>query len=137
MIARPCRVGDCHFSVRVEDAVTASGRDHDRIVIFRAEDLDRRVDHADIDEPAGAKLEFQESFAISTQRHLIVSSNDHVPEIRRRQILLRDRLEVEPRRGFPWDLRSDYPARAGPRPSDRPTSTAWKCFALKLARQDG
>jgi NAD(P)-dependent dehydrogenase (short-subunit alcohol dehydrogenase family) len=37
-------------------------------------------------------------------------------------------------RARPWDRKSDCPVRATPRPLDRATSTARKCFVLKLER---
>jgi hypothetical protein len=88
-------VGDCHFSVRVKGAVAAGGRDRDRTVILAAENLRGHVDYADIDETAWAQLKFQKSLAIGAKRHFIVDTGNHVPEVRWRQILLCDRLEVE------------------------------------------
>jgi hypothetical protein len=46
-----CCLSDGHLTVGVKGAVAAGRRDHDRIVIGRAEDLGRRIDRADIDEP--------------------------------------------------------------------------------------
>ncbi len=74
----------------------AAGRcDDDGAVIGRAENLGGRVDGADIEEPARTQLELVEALAIGPKRYLIVDARDHVAEMRRGQILLRDRLEVE------------------------------------------
>src|SRR3984893_10764598 len=100
MIARPCRVGDCHFSLRVKGAVAAGGCDHDRAVILRAENLRGHVNYADIDETAWAQLKFQKSLAIGAKRHFIVDTGNHDPEMSRRHIPLGDRFEVEYVEGF-------------------------------------
>src|ERR1700682_5522440 len=89
------RLGDGDLPVRVKGAVATGRRDDDRTVIAGAEEFGRHVDRADIDEPAWAQLEVEEALAIGAQRHLVVGASYHVAEMRRRQILLRGRLEAE------------------------------------------
>jgi hypothetical protein len=78
-----------------EGVVAAGWRDHDRAIVAGAEDFGRHFDLADIDQPARPQLEFLEALAIGAQRHLVVGAGDDDAEMPRRQILLRDRLEVE------------------------------------------
>src|SRR5262249_43829936 len=59
------------------------------------EDLGRRVDLADVDQPARTELEFQEALAIGAQRDLVVDAEGHVAEMRGRNVLAADRLEIE------------------------------------------
>jgi hypothetical protein len=70
-------------------------RNHYRAVVFRPDNLNSHVDGADIDQPARSQLEFQKAVAIGAKGHLVVDAGDHVTEVRRRHVLLRDRLEVE------------------------------------------
>ena len=72
VVAGPSRLGDGYLTIGMKGAIAASGRDHDRVVIGRAEKLGRRIDHTHIDEPAGVELEFQKSLAIGTQRHVVI-----------------------------------------------------------------
>ena len=95
MVADLGRLGHGNFAVGVEGAVAASRRDHDRAVIFRAEQLEAHIDIADIDQPSRTQREFLEAFAVGAQGHFVVSAGCHVAEMRRRHVFLHDRLEVE------------------------------------------
>ena len=55
---------------------------------------------SDIDKVTRTQMEFEETLAIGPEGHLIVDAGDHVAEMRRRQVLLRDGLEVEYVQGF-------------------------------------
>ena len=95
MVAGFRRLGDRDLAVGVKGAVAAGRRDHDRAVVFGAEDLGAHVDLADIDQPARPQLEFPETLAIGAQGHFVVDAGGHVAEMRRRHVLLHDRFEVE------------------------------------------
>jgi hypothetical protein len=95
MVAGFRRLGDRDLAIGVKGAVAAGRRYHDRAVVFRAEDLGADIDLADIDEPARAQLEFPEAFAIGAQGYFVIDPRGHVAEMRRRNVLLHDRFEVE------------------------------------------
>ena len=95
MVACFRRFGDGDLCVGVKRAVAARRRNHDRAVVFCAEDLGAHIDFADIDEPPRPQLEFAETFAIGAQGHFVIDARGHVSEMRRRNILPHDRLEVE------------------------------------------
>jgi hypothetical protein len=93
----PClgRPGDGDLAIGMKGAVAAGRRDDDRAVIDRAEDLGAHVDGADIDESSRAQREFPEALAVGAQSRFIVDAGGHVTEMRRRNVVLHDRLEVE------------------------------------------
>jgi hypothetical protein len=63
--------------------------------IGHAEDLGAHIDLADLDQPPRPQLKFAEAVAIGAQGHFVIGAGGHVAEMRRRNVLLRDRLEVE------------------------------------------
>jgi len=85
--------GDLAFVV--EGSLPADRREHDRACIFHPENLGRRVDLADVDQPARTELEFQEALAVGAQRDLVVDTRGHVAKMRGRNVLAADRLEIE------------------------------------------
>ena len=88
-------LGDGELAVGMKGPVAAGRRDHDRAVVADAEDLDAHVDLADVDQPPRPQLELPEALAVGAQRHLVVDAGRHVAEMRRRDVLLHHRLEVE------------------------------------------
>ncbi len=95
MVAGFRSLGDGDLRVGMKGAVAAHRRKDDRTVVFCAEDVGAHVDLADIDEPPRPQLEFPEALAVGTQGHFVIDARGHVSEMRRRNILLHDRLEVE------------------------------------------
>jgi hypothetical protein len=93
MVAGFRSLGDRDFRIGMKGAVAAGRRNHDWAVVFCAEDLGADVDLADIDEPP--QLEFAEAFAVGAQGRFVIDAGGHVAEMRRRNVLLHDRLEVE------------------------------------------
>src|SRR5438552_1451859 len=93
MVAGSCGSANRDVSVGMKGAVAGGWRDHYRAIVFRPENLGGHVDGTDINQPARPQLGFQEALAIGAKGHLIVDAGDHVTEVRRRHILLRDRLE--------------------------------------------
>src|SRR5262249_15001277 len=83
------------FTVLVEGLLSADRRDDDRGVISHAQNIGRHVDLADVDEPTRPQLEFQEPLAIGAKRHLVIDPGGHVAEMRGRNVLPADRLEIE------------------------------------------
>jgi hypothetical protein len=79
----------------MKGAVAAGRRDDDRAVIIGAEDLDFHVDRCDIDQPTRTELPSEKALAIGAQRHLVICPGGNVAEMRRRQVLVRGRLEIE------------------------------------------
>ena len=73
----------------------ADRRDDDRRVVFHAEDFGAHVDLADVDQPARPQLKLEEALAIGAQRDLVVDAGRHVAEMRRRNVVAADRLEIE------------------------------------------
>ena len=57
MVAKLCRFGDGHFTVRVKGPVTGGWADEDRCVIFHAEDFRAHVHLAYVDEAPRPQLE--------------------------------------------------------------------------------
>jgi hypothetical protein len=95
MIARARGARHRFFAIRVKELVAAGWRDEDRRVIFRPENLDAHVDLGDVVETSRPKLEFQETFAVRAQRHLVVEAGGHIAEMRRGNVSEGGRLEVE------------------------------------------
>src|SRR6267378_2093259 len=95
MVAWLRGLGDSDLCIGVKGAVAARGRNHDRAVVFHAEDLGADVDLADVDEPPRPQLEFAKTVAIATQSDFVIDAGGHVTEMRRRNVLFHDRLEVE------------------------------------------
>ena len=83
------------LAVVMERALAADRRQHDRRIVFRAEDVDAHIDLAHVDEPPRPELEFQEPLAVGAQGHFVVDAGGHVAEMRRRDVLAADRLEIE------------------------------------------
>src|SRR5262249_17911074 len=86
------RGGD--LALVVEGSLAADRREHDRACVFHPEDLGRHVDLADVDQPARTELEFQKALAIGAQRDLVVDAGGHVAEMRGRNVLAADRLQI-------------------------------------------
>jgi hypothetical protein len=84
-----------NLALVVERALAAHGREHDRARIFHAENVGRHVDLADVDEPARTQLELEEALAVGAQRDFVVDTRGHVAEMRGRDVLAADRLEIE------------------------------------------
>src|SRR5262245_29669834 len=95
MVADLCRPGGGDLALVMKGSLAADRREHDRACILLPEDLGRHVDLADVDQPARPELEFQEAFAISAQRDLVVDAGGHVAEMRGRNVIAADRLEIE------------------------------------------
>src|SRR5207244_3902570 len=62
---------------------------------LRPENLGRRVDLADIVQAPRPQLKPGEASPVRAQRHLVVDARGHVAEVRRRDVLAGDRLEIE------------------------------------------
>ena len=73
----------------------AAGRQHDRRLPFRAEQIDAHVDLRGIDETARAELVVGKPFTIRLQRRVVVHAGGEVSPMRRRQRFLRRRLEFQ------------------------------------------
>ena len=74
MIAGLGRLGGGDFAVGMERALAADRCDHDRRVVFHAKNVGAHVDLADVDQPARAKLKFEEALAVGAQRHLVIDA---------------------------------------------------------------
>src|SRR6202158_6101374 len=95
MVAGFRGLGDGDLRIGMKGAVAAGRRNNDRAVVFRADDLGADVAFAGVDEPARAQLEFLENLAVGTQGYFVIDACGHVTEMRRRNVLLHHRLEVE------------------------------------------
>src|SRR3984893_1889100 len=95
MVAGLCRFCHRDLAFLVKGLLTPNGRDHDRRVVFCAENADAHIDLAHVDQPTGPELEFQETFPVRPQRHLVVDTGSHVAEMRRRDVSAAHRLEIE------------------------------------------
>jgi hypothetical protein len=95
VIARLGRARDRELSFRVVGAVRSSWRQHDRAAVGLAEQLEPGVERTDIDQAARSQVEFTEALAVGPQGRVVVDAARHVAEMRRRHVLVRDRLEVE------------------------------------------
>jgi hypothetical protein len=109
-------LGNRYLCVGMEGPVAGGWRDYYRAVICHAENFRGHVDRADIDQPTRTQLELQEALAINAERYFIVYTGDQVAKMRRRQVLLRDRFEIEHVEGVHWGRKSVCPVRAAPRP---------------------
>jgi hypothetical protein len=125
MVARFRRIGDRDLGIGVKGAVAAGRRDHDRAVVFRAEDLAAHVDAADIDQPPRPQCEVPETFAVGAQGRLVIGPCGHVTEMRRRNILFHHRLEVEDVQRLLWI--GDQPVELARRPVHRVGWTQTLC----------
>src|SRR6516165_7585173 len=83
------------FAVVMKRALAADRRDDDRAIVFDPQNVGRHVDLAHVDEPARAQHEFLEILAIAAQRDFVVDAGGHVAEMRGRDVLAADRLEIE------------------------------------------
>ena len=86
---------DRELAVLVEGLVGRRGRQHDRAGIALAEQFHAQVQGLDVDHAPRPELELQEALAVGAQRDLAVDAGRHVAEMRRRHVLVHDRLEVE------------------------------------------
>ena len=73
----------------------AAGRQHDRRLPSRAEQIDAHIDLRGVDEPARAELVVRKPFPIRLQRRIVVHARGEVSPVRRRQGFLRRRLEFQ------------------------------------------
>jgi hypothetical protein len=87
----------CHGDLApvVKGLVAAGGRDRDRAVVARAEQLDAHVDAADIDQAARPQLQFLETVAVGAHGRVVVDAGRHVADMRRRRRLVHRRFDVE------------------------------------------
>src|SRR5262245_64773946 len=95
MVANLCRPGHGDLAVGMKGAVARGRADENRAIVGETQDRAPRVDLADIDKAPRPQLELEKALAIGAQGHLIVDARDEVPEVRRRQVLARDGLEIE------------------------------------------
>ena len=95
MIAGLGGAGDAFLTVGMIGFMAAGRIDDDRRFVALAEDFRRHVDLADIDQSSRPQLEFQKSFAVGAQGHVIVDARRHVAEMGRRHVLVHHRLEIE------------------------------------------
>jgi hypothetical protein len=75
--------------------VRARGGDEDRLVVTLAEELDRHIDIADIDEPSRQQLELIESLAVDAHDRAVVGALRHIGVMARIDLRADHGLEIE------------------------------------------
>ena len=95
MISNLGGAGGGDLALVVKRPLAADRRQHDGARIFHAENFDRHVDLADVDQPPRAQLKLQEALAIGAQRDLVIDAGRHVAEMRGRNVAAADRLEIK------------------------------------------
>src|ERR1700733_14207138 len=84
-----------NLAVGVKEIVATNRAQENRGNRLGAEKLRAGIALGPVIEPAREQLEFQEPLAVGAQRDLVVDAGRHVAEMRRRHVLMCDRLKVE------------------------------------------
>src|SRR5215813_1065985 len=95
MSAAACGFCGRNLPFFVEGALGSHRRNQNRALPLHPKNFSRGIEFCDVDEASWPNLKFGKSVTICTKSGVIIYSSRHVTPVSRRQVLLRDRFQIE------------------------------------------